>query len=164
MDKKYIVRLDSDEREHLQRLVSTGKAAAYKHQHAQILLKAGIGENRPGWAPAGGHTGGTGTGGSHFLRNGAPSFKKTSSNRGKSRNGASHRRPTLNLCVRWKTCWRFTSVRLTPTNPWYAWMKAASNISRKFTPPSRPKQASPDGLTPNMNVTVSATCSCSLNH
>ena len=46
MGKKYIVRLDSDGREHLQRLVSTGKAAAYKRQHAQILLKADIG---PGW-------------------------------------------------------------------------------------------------------------------
>jgi transposase len=49
MGKKYIVRLNSDEREHLQRLVSTGKAAAYKRQHAQILLKADIGEYGPGW-------------------------------------------------------------------------------------------------------------------
>ena len=38
--KKYIVRLSEDEREELTRLVKTGKAAAYKRQRAQILLKA----------------------------------------------------------------------------------------------------------------------------
>jgi len=36
--KKYIVRLETEERERLQRLVSTGKAAAYKIRHANILL------------------------------------------------------------------------------------------------------------------------------
>jgi hypothetical protein len=36
--KKYIVRLEGEERERLQRLVSTGKAAAYKIRHANILL------------------------------------------------------------------------------------------------------------------------------
>ena len=43
--KKYIVRLSDDERDALTRLVKTGKAAAYKRQRAQILLKAN--ENRP---------------------------------------------------------------------------------------------------------------------
>lgn len=43
--KKYIVRLSEDERQELSRLVKTGKAAAYKRQRAQILLKAD--ENRP---------------------------------------------------------------------------------------------------------------------
>ena len=43
--KKYIVRLNEDERNELTRLVKTGKAAAYKRQRAQILLKSD--ENRP---------------------------------------------------------------------------------------------------------------------
>ena len=43
--KKYIVRLSEDERQELTRLVKTGKAAAYKRQRAQILLKAD--ESRP---------------------------------------------------------------------------------------------------------------------
>ena len=47
--KKYIVRLSGDERNLLTRLVKTGKAASYKRQRAQILLKAD--ENHPngGW-------------------------------------------------------------------------------------------------------------------
>jgi hypothetical protein len=36
--KKYIVRLEADERERLERLAGTGKAAAYKIRHANILL------------------------------------------------------------------------------------------------------------------------------
>ena len=43
--KKYIVRLSEEERNELNRLVKTGKAAAYKRQRAQILLK--VDENRP---------------------------------------------------------------------------------------------------------------------
>jgi len=42
--KKYIVRLEREERNQLNKLVKTGKAAAYKRQRAQILLKADIGE------------------------------------------------------------------------------------------------------------------------
>ena len=42
--KKYIVRLSEEERDQLNRLVKTGKTAAYKRQRAQILLKAD--ENR----------------------------------------------------------------------------------------------------------------------
>lgn len=49
MVKKYIVRLDSEERGQLEQLVKVGKAAAYKRQHAQILLKADIGPEGPGW-------------------------------------------------------------------------------------------------------------------
>lgn len=48
--KKYIVRLDSTEREQLEHLVKVGKAAAYKRQHAQILLKADIGADGPRWS------------------------------------------------------------------------------------------------------------------
>jgi len=44
--KKYIVRLDPEERNQLNKLVKTGKAAAYKRQRAQILLKADIGERQ----------------------------------------------------------------------------------------------------------------------
>lgn len=49
MNKKYIVRLTRDERVRLKTLVKTGKAAAYKRQHAQILLKADVGDSGPGW-------------------------------------------------------------------------------------------------------------------
>lgn len=38
MRKKYIVRLTTDERNHLEALVKQGKAAAYKIKHANILL------------------------------------------------------------------------------------------------------------------------------
>jgi len=40
MNKKYIVRLSKKEREQLEKMVSGGKAAAYKIKHAHILLKA----------------------------------------------------------------------------------------------------------------------------
>jgi hypothetical protein len=46
--KKYIVRLDDDERGRLQRLVRAGKAAAYKIRHANMLLMADA--DGPGWA------------------------------------------------------------------------------------------------------------------
>jgi len=46
--KKYIVRLSQSERQHLLRLVKTGRAAAYKRQRAQILLQADIGPEGPG--------------------------------------------------------------------------------------------------------------------
>ncbi len=36
--KKYVIRLEAEERERLERLVGTGKAAAYKIRHANILL------------------------------------------------------------------------------------------------------------------------------
>ena len=42
--KKYIVRLDREERQYLNRLVKTGKSAAYKRQRAQVLLKADVEE------------------------------------------------------------------------------------------------------------------------
>ncbi len=48
-NKKYIVRLDQEERESLRRLVRVGKAAARKISRARILLKADAGEGGPGW-------------------------------------------------------------------------------------------------------------------
>ena len=47
--KQYKVNLLPEEREELQRLVSTGKAAAYKRMRAQILLKADQGSQGPAW-------------------------------------------------------------------------------------------------------------------
>lgn len=47
--KHYKVNLLPEEREELQRLVSTGKAAAYKRTRAQILLKADQGPEGPAW-------------------------------------------------------------------------------------------------------------------
>jgi len=48
--KKYIVRLNDEERKQLTELVNRGRAAAYKRKHAQILLKADIAEEAgPGW-------------------------------------------------------------------------------------------------------------------
>lgn len=49
MKKIHIVRLENDEREQLNKLIRNGKVAAYKRKHAQILLKANIGEDGPGW-------------------------------------------------------------------------------------------------------------------
>ena len=49
MSQKYIVRLTNAERTELTDLVRKGKAAAYKRQHAQILLKADISKFGPGW-------------------------------------------------------------------------------------------------------------------
>jgi len=46
--KKYIVRLEADERERLQRLVRAGKAAAYKIRHANMLLMADA--DGPAWS------------------------------------------------------------------------------------------------------------------
>lgn len=50
MAKKYIVRLSSEERQKLEELISKGRAAAHKRKHAQILLKADIGEEGSGWS------------------------------------------------------------------------------------------------------------------
>ena len=48
-NKKYIVRLDQEERESLKRLVRGGKAAPRKISRARILLKADAGEGGPRW-------------------------------------------------------------------------------------------------------------------
>ena len=47
--KRYKVTMSDEERSSLQRLVSIGKAAAYKRTRAQILLKADQGEGQPTW-------------------------------------------------------------------------------------------------------------------
>ena len=47
--KYYKVNLLLQERDELHRLVSTGKAAAYKRTRAQILLKADQGPDGPAW-------------------------------------------------------------------------------------------------------------------
>ncbi len=49
MAKKYIVRLSSEERKELEKIVSKGKAAAHKRLHAQVLLKADISEAGSCW-------------------------------------------------------------------------------------------------------------------
>ena len=48
-NKKYIVRLDQEERESLRRLVRVGKAAARKITRARMLLKADAGTGGAGW-------------------------------------------------------------------------------------------------------------------
>jgi transposase len=45
--KKYVVRLEQQERQRLERLVHRGKAAAYKIRHANMLLMADA--DGPGW-------------------------------------------------------------------------------------------------------------------
>lgn len=47
--KHYKINLLPEERDELQRLVSTGKAAAYKRTRAQLLLKADQGPQGPAW-------------------------------------------------------------------------------------------------------------------
>jgi len=48
-NKKYIVRLEQEEREALNKLVRGGKAAARKITRARVLLKADAGTGGPGW-------------------------------------------------------------------------------------------------------------------
>ena len=48
MAKRYIVRLEAEERERLQELAGKGKAAGYKIRHANMLLMAD--SNGPGWS------------------------------------------------------------------------------------------------------------------
>ena len=52
MVKQYLVRLSETERAELEALVKTGRAAARKRLHAQILLKADEGEHGPAWSDA----------------------------------------------------------------------------------------------------------------
>ena len=47
--KKYIVSLTSSERNCLEQLTQKGKTAAYKMNHARILLKADINQEGGGW-------------------------------------------------------------------------------------------------------------------
>jgi hypothetical protein len=49
MDKKNVVKLTVEERDELERVVRTGKAAAWKRQHAEALLKMDQGPAGPGW-------------------------------------------------------------------------------------------------------------------
>ncbi len=48
-NKKYIVALNPEEQEQLESLTTTGKAPAYKFNHAPILLKADINQEDGGW-------------------------------------------------------------------------------------------------------------------
>jgi transposase len=50
MNKKYLVQLSAEEREHLHQVISAGKGAARQLQHARVLLKADQGEQGPGWS------------------------------------------------------------------------------------------------------------------
>jgi transposase len=52
MNKKYVVRLEDEERKRLETLVSQGKAAARTIPRAWILLKADVGTAGPGWTDA----------------------------------------------------------------------------------------------------------------
>ena len=47
--KKYIVDLSSEERNHLEEITNKGKTAAYKMNHARILLKADINQEGGAW-------------------------------------------------------------------------------------------------------------------
>jgi transposase len=50
--KVYVVELTTQERQQLTGLVRTGRAAAYKRRHAEILLKADTGPGGPAWTDA----------------------------------------------------------------------------------------------------------------
>ena len=47
--KKYIVDLSPSERKYLEEITKKGKTAAYKMNHARILLKADINQQEGGW-------------------------------------------------------------------------------------------------------------------
>jgi Homeodomain-like domain len=49
VNKKYIVKLTTDERAYLHQMISAGKAAARKLLHARILLKADASPDEPCW-------------------------------------------------------------------------------------------------------------------
>jgi homeodomain-containing protein len=49
MLKKYVVRLTTDERTHLEALIRTGSAPARAQTHARILLKADCSADGPAW-------------------------------------------------------------------------------------------------------------------
>lgn len=49
MHKRYLVKLDKDERTELSQLVTKEKVAAKKRTHAQILLLADCGKQGPSW-------------------------------------------------------------------------------------------------------------------
>ncbi len=51
-EKRYLVRLSADERSELQAFVKTGRVAAAKRNHAQVLLKADQGEFGPACSDA----------------------------------------------------------------------------------------------------------------
>lgn len=48
--KKYIVKLNEEQRQQLEDLISQGKAAARKLMHARVLLKTDQGKHDPGWS------------------------------------------------------------------------------------------------------------------
>ena len=50
--KKYLVALRKDERVELEQLTKTGKIAAYKMNHARILILADINQEKGGWTDA----------------------------------------------------------------------------------------------------------------
>ncbi len=49
MSKRYVVKLDKNERAELSQLVKQDKVAAKKRTHAQVLLLADVGRHGPGW-------------------------------------------------------------------------------------------------------------------
>ena len=50
MRKKYVIELTSEERDRLKKVVNTGKIAAHKRKHAQMLLKADQSSRGSGWS------------------------------------------------------------------------------------------------------------------
>jgi len=52
MNRKYIVELNDKQREHLEKLISSGTAAARTITHARILLKSDCCEGAPRWSYA----------------------------------------------------------------------------------------------------------------
>jgi hypothetical protein len=48
--KRYVVRLDAEERERLEALIGKGKGAAKHQLKARIMLKADVSEAGPGWS------------------------------------------------------------------------------------------------------------------
>jgi hypothetical protein len=52
MNRKYIVQLNNEQREHLEKLISSGTAAARTITHARILLKSDSSAGAPNWSYA----------------------------------------------------------------------------------------------------------------
>jgi hypothetical protein len=52
VNRKYVVKLNDEQREHLEKLISSGTAAARTITHARILLKSDSSEGAPNWTYA----------------------------------------------------------------------------------------------------------------
>ena len=89
MNKRYLVKLDKQERKELSQLVKKERIAAKKRTHAQVLLLADAGKQGPAWKD-------------EAIAEACQVTVQTVENI----------RKRLSLSTTWKTCWRLTNARV----------------------------------------------------